>query len=63
MLLAGFLDFHRATLEWKCRELTDEQLRRAVPTANVSLLGLLRHLADVKRFLFWQVSEAGDPSA
>ena len=56
VLLTGFLDFQRSTLEWKCQDLTDEQLRtRAVPTANVSLLGLLRHLADVERFWFREV--------
>ena len=26
--LLGFLDYQRATLEWKCRGLSDEQLRR-----------------------------------
>jgi hypothetical protein len=25
--LLGFLDYQRATLEWKCRGLSDEQLR------------------------------------
>jgi uncharacterized damage-inducible protein DinB len=56
VLLTGFLDFQRSTLEWKCQGLTDEQLRsRAVPTANVSLLGLLRHLAQVERFWFREV--------
>ena len=56
VLLAGFLDFHRATLEWKCRELTDEQLRtRSVPTAEITLLGMLRHLAEVERYWFREV--------
>ncbi|HEY5358282.1 MAG TPA: DUF664 domain-containing protein [Streptosporangiaceae bacterium] len=27
----GFLDYQRATLEWKCRGLSDEQLRVALP--------------------------------
>ncbi|NCV44980.1 MAG: DUF664 domain-containing protein, partial [Actinobacteria bacterium] len=26
--LVGFLEFHRATLEWKTRGLTDNQLRQ-----------------------------------
>jgi uncharacterized damage-inducible protein DinB len=54
-LLEGFLDFHRATLLWKCDMLTDEQLReRSVPPSGLSLLGLLRHLADVERTWFRQ---------
>jgi hypothetical protein len=56
VLLAGFLDFHRDTLDWKCSRLADEQLRsRAVPTSNLTLLGMLRHLAYVERFWFREV--------
>jgi hypothetical protein len=52
-LLEGFLDFHRDTLLWKCAELTPEQLRtRPLPTTDLSLLGLVRHLADVERGWF-----------
>jgi uncharacterized damage-inducible protein DinB len=48
-VLNGFLDFHRATLELKCSGLTPEQLaRRAVPPSTMSLLGLVRHLAEVE---------------
>jgi hypothetical protein len=51
--LQGFLDFHRDTLMWKCAGLTDEQLRaRPLATTNLSLLGLVRHLADVERSWF-----------
>src|SRR4051812_50205506 len=51
--LAGFLDFQRATLEWKCDGLSDEQLRqRSLPTSAMSLLGLVRHLADVEQNWF-----------
>jgi uncharacterized damage-inducible protein DinB len=47
--LEGFLDFHRATLEWKCAGLSPEQLaRRAVLPSTMSLLGLVRHLAEVE---------------
>ena len=56
VLLTGFLDFQRETLRWKCRGLTDEQLRtRSVPTAGVTLLGLLRHMAQVERYWFREV--------
>src|SRR5512139_1405596 len=47
--LTGFLDYQRQTLEWKCSGLTTEQLRRrAVPPSGISLLGLIRHMADVE---------------
>ena len=48
--LEQWLDFHRDTLAGTCAGLTAEQLkRRAVPPSNLSLLGLVRHLADVER--------------
>ena len=51
--LVGFLDFQRATLEWKCDGLSDDQLRqRPLPTSAMSLLGLVRHLADVEQNWF-----------
>lgn len=52
-MLEGFLDWHRATLLHKCAGLTGEQLvRRAVPPSRLSLLGLVRHAADVERTWF-----------
>src|SRR5690349_24782126 len=51
--LTGFLDYQRGTLEWKCAGLTPEQLaRRATPPSTLSLLGIVRHLADVERSWF-----------
>src|ERR687896_627969 len=48
-VLGQYLDFHRATLEMKCARLPEEQLkRRAVPSSNLTLLGLVRHLTDVE---------------
>jgi len=48
--MLAFLDYHRATFAWKCEGLDAEQLaRRAIPPSDLSLLGLLRHLADVER--------------
>ena len=47
------LDHHRATLLWKCGGLTGQQLAaRTVPTSTMSLLGLVRHMADVERVWF-----------
>ena len=52
-MLAGWLDFHRATLELKCAGLTPAQLAtRAVEPSTLSLLGLVRHMADVERGWF-----------
>ncbi|HVQ21721.1 MAG TPA: DUF664 domain-containing protein, partial [Candidatus Saccharimonadia bacterium] len=54
MLLDAFLDFHRDTLRWKCAGLSDEQLRRrSVEPSSMSLLGIVRHLAEVE--LSWFV--------
>lgn len=51
--LATLLDFlvnYRITLRMKCEGLDPEQLaRRSVPPSTMSLLGLIRHLAEVER--------------
>jgi uncharacterized damage-inducible protein DinB len=59
--LRAFLDYHRATLEMKCAGLTDEQLRRqSSPPSTLSLLGLVRHLAEVERTWFRRVINGED---
>src|SRR5271154_5809048 len=51
--LTAFLDYLRDTLALKCDGLTDDQLReRAVPPSSLSLLGLVRHMAEVERNWF-----------
>lgn len=51
--LVEYLRFQRLTLQVKCEGLDAEQLaRRAVEPSTMSLLGLLRHLADVERCWF-----------
>jgi uncharacterized damage-inducible protein DinB len=48
--LQDFLTNYRMTLRMKCEGLDAEQLaRRSVPPSTMSLLGLLRHLAEVER--------------
>ena len=48
--LRAFLDYHRATLAMKCDGLSTEELRRrSMPPSTLSLLGLVRHLAEVER--------------
>jgi hypothetical protein len=52
-LLAGYLNFYRTTLLYKCAGLTAEQLAvRPSPPSNLSLLGLIRHLTKVERIWF-----------
>jgi uncharacterized damage-inducible protein DinB len=51
--LAGFLQWQRDTLRIKCAGLDAEQLaRRAIEPSGLSLIGLVRHLADVERSWF-----------
>ncbi|MEU3597725.1 DinB family protein [Streptomyces sp. NPDC006798] len=48
--LLDFLVNYRLTLRMKCEGLDPEQLaRRSVPPSTMSLLGLVRHLAEVER--------------
>lgn len=52
--LLDYLRAYRHTLRMKCDGLTPEQLaRRSVPPSTMSLLGLVRHLAEVE--LIWTV--------
>jgi uncharacterized damage-inducible protein DinB len=52
-MLAAWLDFHRVTLKMKCEGLDADQLRlRSVEPSALSLLGLVRHMAEVERFWF-----------
>ncbi len=47
--LLGYLDYQRATLLWKCAGIGPEDLvRRTVPTSNLSLLGIVRHMTLVE---------------
>ncbi|MGH3206849.1 MAG: DinB family protein [Trebonia sp.] len=52
-MLEAWLDFHRQTLLAKCAGLTADQLKeRAAPPSGLSLLGLVRHMAEVERGWF-----------
>ncbi|WP_406432210.1 DinB family protein [Streptomyces sp. NBC_01589] len=59
-MLVGFLMAQRATLELKCAGLDAELSRRSVEPSTLSLLGLVRHLADVERRWFRQVLAGQD---
>ncbi|WP_405875053.1 MULTISPECIES: DinB family protein [unclassified Streptomyces] len=61
-MLEGWLDYHRQTLALKCEGLTDAQLRTAsVPPSSLSLMGLVRHLAECERGWFRKVLVNDDP--
>jgi uncharacterized damage-inducible protein DinB len=46
--LAGFLDFQRATLAWKCDGLDAAGLAATVAASSMTLGGMLKHLALVE---------------
>jgi uncharacterized damage-inducible protein DinB len=51
--LVAYLAFYRLTVEMKCDGLDAEQMaRRSVEPSTMSLLGLIRHMADVERSWF-----------
>jgi hypothetical protein len=55
-MLTGFLRDRRLTLELKCAGLDAEGMaRQSVPPSDLSLLGLVRHLAGVERYWFRSV--------
>ena len=52
-MLTGYLNWFRGTLLHKCAGLTGEQLaRQTVEPSNLTLLGLVRHMAKVERIWF-----------
>jgi len=52
-ILANLLDWHRATLLWKCEGLDEARLRRrSVAPSELSLFDLLRHLTGAERYWF-----------
>jgi uncharacterized damage-inducible protein DinB len=60
-MLRAFLDYHRATLAMKCDGLTDAELReQSMPPSTLSLLGLVRHMAEVERTWFRRLFEDHD---
>ncbi|TDE08321.1 DinB family protein [Jiangella asiatica] len=46
--LLGFLDYQRATLAWKCRDVDPAGLRVTIGASTMTLGGLLKHLAYVE---------------
>ena len=59
--LLDYLRAYRLAIELKCADLDAEQLaRRSVPPSTMSLLGLIRHMADVERNWFRRVMAQAD---
>src|ERR1700690_2862899 len=59
--LLGFLEWQRETLARKCAGLEPNQLRiRSAEPSTLSLLGLVRHMADVERGWFRRTLGAED---
>jgi uncharacterized damage-inducible protein DinB len=59
--LLYYLRVYRLTLEMKCADLDAEQLaRRSVAPSTMSLLGMIRHMADVERHWFRRVMSGAD---
>jgi uncharacterized damage-inducible protein DinB len=59
--LLEYLRRYRLTMEMKCADLGAAQLaNRSVPPSTMSLLGLIRHMADVERHWFRRVLAQSD---
>ena len=60
-MLDAWLEYHRATLALKCEGLSEQQLRqRSIPTTTLTLLGLVRHMAEVERKWFRKIVNGED---
>jgi uncharacterized damage-inducible protein DinB len=59
--LVEYLRAYRLTLRLKCADLDAGQMAsRSVPPSTMSLLGLIRHMADVERYWFRHVMAGED---
>ena len=59
-MLRAYLDFHRETLALKCAGLGDDDLRRRTTPSSLTLLGIVRHMAEVERSWFRRVLDGQD---
>ncbi len=53
--LRAFLDFSRDTFRWKCQGLTQEQMAQAHAPSDMTLGGMMKHLALVESHWFEDV--------
>jgi uncharacterized damage-inducible protein DinB len=59
----GFLDYQRATLEWRCRGLDASGLRATTAASSMTLGGLLKHMAWVEQYWFSQRLHGNEPGS
>jgi uncharacterized damage-inducible protein DinB len=57
--LRSFLTYHRQTLRLKCAGLTQEQLAQPLPPSDMTLGGMMKHLALVESSWFEEVFAGG----
>ena len=57
--LRTFLDFHRDTFRWKCAGLTQQQLAQPLAPSDMTLGGMMKHLAVVESGWFEETFSGG----
>jgi len=58
-VLRTFLTYHRDTLRWKCSGMTQEQLARTLAPSDLTLGGIMKHLAIVESYWFDVIFSGG----
>jgi uncharacterized damage-inducible protein DinB len=58
--LRAYLDYHRDTFRWKCSGLTQAQLAQELAPSDMTLGGMMKHLAVVESSWFESVLAGGD---
>ncbi|PFG29602.1 DinB family protein [Paramicrobacterium agarici] len=61
--LVGFLEFHRATFEWKCAGLDAAGLSATTASSSMTLGGMMKHLALVEDSWFSERLLGNEPGA
>lgn len=62
-MLRGFLDYQRATLEWKCRDLTSGSLNTKVAASAMTLGRILKHMNYVEDSWFSKWLHGNEPAS
>ncbi|WP_166982980.1 DinB family protein [Paramicrobacterium fandaimingii] len=60
--LVGFLEYHRATFEWKCARLDSAGLNATTAASEMTLGGMMKHLALVEDSWFSERLLGNDPA-
>lgn len=56
-LLNGYLNAYRGAIRWKVEGLSRDEATRSMVPSGTSLLGIVKHMAQVERFWFQHVIE------